>query len=78
MARSCRHVEKLILFVLHDVASISSFFFGIFLLGAVGKDGSLYFIPENGYRVMRVTPPQQPPKIVDGKLPEDDVLIELM
>jgi hypothetical protein len=45
---------------------------------ARGNDGSLYFIPENGYRVMRVTPPLQPPKIVDGKLPEDDVLIELM
>jgi len=43
-----------------------------------GKDGSLYFIPENGYRVMRVTPPQFPPKIVDGKLPENDVKIELM
>ncbi|KAG7373265.1 hypothetical protein IV203_033989 [Nitzschia inconspicua] len=45
---------------------------------AVGKDGSLYFIPENGYRVMRVTPPLHPPTIVDGKLPEDDVLMELM
>jgi hypothetical protein len=44
----------------------------------VGKDGSLYFIPENGYRVMRVTPPSVPPEIVEGKLPDDDVLIELM
>jgi len=45
---------------------------------AMGKDGSLYFIPENGYRVMRVTPPEKPPMIVNGKLPEDDVKIELM
>jgi hypothetical protein len=45
---------------------------------AKGKDGSLYFIPENSYRVMRVTPPKHPPTIVDGKLPEDDVMIELM
>lgn len=45
---------------------------------ARGNDGSLYFIPENGYRVMRVIPPLEPPKIVDGKLPENDVLIELM
>ena len=44
----------------------------------MGKDGSLYFIPENGYRVMRVTPPEKAPQIVDGKLPEDDVKIELM
>jgi hypothetical protein len=45
---------------------------------SLGKDGSLYFIPENGYRVMRVTPPEKPPTIVDGKLPEDDVKIELL
>ena len=45
---------------------------------AQGKDGALYFIPENGYRVMRVLPPESPPKVVDGKLPEGDVLIELM
>jgi hypothetical protein len=45
---------------------------------ARGKDGSLYFIPENGYRVMRVTPPPEVPKVVEGKLPENDVLIELM
>jgi hypothetical protein len=45
---------------------------------AMGKDGSLYFIPENGYRVMKVTPPKKPPKITDGKLPDGDVLIELM
>ena len=45
---------------------------------AKGRDGSLYFIPENGYRVMRVTPPEHPPKITDGKLPENDVKIELM
>jgi hypothetical protein len=44
----------------------------------MGKDGSLYFIPENGYRVMRVTPPEKPPTIVDGKLPDNDVQIELM
>jgi hypothetical protein len=43
-----------------------------------GRDGSLYFIPENGYQVMRVTPPKEPPKIVEGKLPDGDVLIELM
>jgi hypothetical protein len=35
-------------------------------------------ITENGYRVMRVTPPEKPPIIVDGKLPEGDVKIELM
>lgn len=45
---------------------------------ACGLDGSLYFIPENGYRVMKVTPPAEPPKIVDGKLPEGDVKVELM
>ena len=33
---------------------------------------------ENGYWVMMVTPPKQPPTIVDGKLPEDDVLVEYM
>jgi DNA-binding beta-propeller fold protein YncE len=46
--------------------------------GHVGKDGCLYFIPENGYRVMKVTPPDAPPKIVNGKLPENDVKVELM
>ena len=46
--------------------------------GHCGLDGRLYFIPENGYRVMVVTPPKQPPTIVDGKLPEDDVLVEYM
>ena len=45
---------------------------------AEGKDGSLYFIPENGYRIMRVTPPESPPTITNGKLPEEDVKIELM
>lgn len=45
---------------------------------SAGTDGRLYFIPENGYRVLRVTPPREPPKIVNGKLPEDDVMIELM
>jgi hypothetical protein len=52
--------------------------FCMLLKSPVGKDGSLYFIPENGYRVMRVTPPLYPPQIIDGKLPEDDVTIELM
>jgi hypothetical protein len=46
--------------------------------GQVGRDGSLYFIPENGYRVLKVTPPERPPIIVDGKLPEDDVILELL
>ena len=46
--------------------------------GHVGLDGRLYFIPENGYRVMKVTPPKLPPKIIDGKLPEGDVLVEYM
>jgi len=46
--------------------------------GHVGLDGRLYFIPENGYRVMKVTPPKEPPKIIDGKLPEGDVLVEYM
>lgn len=46
--------------------------------GYEGIDGCLYFIPENGYRVMKVTPPMAPPKIIDGKLPDNDVQIELM
>jgi DNA-binding beta-propeller fold protein YncE len=46
--------------------------------GHVGKDGCLYFIPENGYRVLKVTPPDAPPKIVNGKLPDNDVKVELM
>jgi hypothetical protein len=46
--------------------------------GYEGKDGSLYFVPENGYRVMKVTPPLKPPKIVNGKLPDNDVTIEMM
>lgn len=46
--------------------------------GHVGLDGSLYFIPENGYRVMKVTPPASPPKTANGKLPEGDVLIEML
>lgn len=46
--------------------------------GACGLDGSLYFIPENGYRVLKVTPPESIPKIVDGKLPEGDVMLELL
>lgn len=45
---------------------------------AKGKYFSPYFIPENSYRVMRVTPPEHAPTIVDGKLPEDDVMIELL
>jgi hypothetical protein len=45
---------------------------------SMGKDGALYFIPENGLRVMRVTPPKSPPEIVDGKLPEGDVQIDLL
>jgi hypothetical protein len=46
--------------------------------GHVGLDGCLYFIPENGYRVLKVTPPKDPPKLFDGKLPENDVRIELL
>ena len=46
--------------------------------GHVGKDGCLYFIPENGYRVLKVIPPEVPPVIVDGKLPEGDVILELL
>jgi hypothetical protein len=46
--------------------------------GHVGKDGCLYFIPENGYRVLKVTPAHAPPKIVNGKLPDNDVKVELM
>ena len=46
--------------------------------GYEGKDGCLYFIPENGYRVMKVIPPLKPPKLVDGKLPDNDVTIEMM
>jgi len=44
--------------------------------GYQGKDGSLYFIPENGYRVLKVTPPEEP--ITTATLPEDDVKIELL
>ena len=44
--------------------------------GYEGIDGSLYFIPENGYRVLKVTPPKEP--ITEGTLPEDDVIIELL
>ena len=43
-----------------------------------GKDGCLYFIPENGYRVLKVTPPKEPPTLMNGKLPENDVLLELL
>jgi hypothetical protein len=46
--------------------------------GHAGKDGSLYFIPENGYRVLKVTPPEKPPVVVDGKLPENDVKLDLL
>jgi hypothetical protein len=46
--------------------------------GHQGIDGSLYFIPENGYRVLKVTPPESPPQIIDGKLPDDDVIIEMI
>ncbi|CAB9518347.1 expressed unknown protein [Seminavis robusta] len=46
--------------------------------GYEGKDGCLYFVPENGYRVLKVTPPAKPPKIVNGKLPDNDVEIEFM
>jgi hypothetical protein len=46
--------------------------------GHVGKDGCLYFIPENGYRVLKVTPPETPPILVDGKLPDGDVILELL
>jgi hypothetical protein len=46
--------------------------------GHVGLDGCLYFIPENGYRVMKVTPAAEPPRVVDGKLPENDVRIEFL
>ena len=45
---------------------------------SMGEDGALYFIPENGYRVMKVTPPPTPPVIIDGKLPDGDVKIELI
>jgi hypothetical protein len=46
--------------------------------GHVGKDGCLYFIPENGYRVLKVTPPEKPPILVKGKLPDGDVILELL
>jgi hypothetical protein len=57
---------------------VTTAFFVLVNHSTVGKDGSLYFIPENGYRVMRVTPPMDPPQIINGKLPKDDVVIELM
>ena len=44
----------------------------------MGVDGSLYFIPENGYRVLKVTPPETAPVVVDGKLPEGDVALEFL
>jgi hypothetical protein len=46
--------------------------------GSVGKDGCLYFMPENGYRVLKVTPPEKPPVLVNGKLPENDVKLEFL
>ena len=46
--------------------------------GAAGLDGSLYFVPENGYRVLKVTPPESQPNIVNGKLPEGDIKMELL
>ena len=46
--------------------------------GSEGKDGCLYFVPENGYRILKVTPPEKPPPIVDGKLPEHDIKIEFL
>jgi len=39
--------------------------------GHVGRDGCLYFINENGYRILKVVPPDSPPNVVDGRLPED-------
>jgi hypothetical protein len=44
----------------------------------VGLDGCLYFVPENGYRVLKVTPPTEPPTVTDGKLPDNDVLLEFL
>jgi hypothetical protein len=46
--------------------------------GYTGIDGCLYFIPENGYRVLKITPPEQPPTLIDGKLPDGDVLLQLL
>lgn len=46
--------------------------------GSQGKDGALYFIPENGYRVLKVTPPKVAPKLMNGALPENDVIVELV
>lgn len=46
--------------------------------GHVGLDGCLYFIPENGYRVLKVTPPKDIPVLVNGELPKGDVKIELI
>ena len=47
--------------------------------GYVGLDGNLYFIPENGYRVLKVVTPQIPPILDDhGQLPHGDVTLEFM
>ena len=48
--------------------------------GHVGVDGKLYFIPENGYRVLRVTTPlEPPPQLIHHKeLPTDDVVLEYL
>jgi hypothetical protein len=35
-------------------------------------------IPENAYRVLKVTPPESQPVIVNGKLPEGDVKVEFL
>lgn len=45
--------------------------------GYQGLDGSLYFIPENGYRIMKVTPPVAF-SLLDGKLRHDDCKVEML
>jgi hypothetical protein len=47
--------------------------------GYVGLDGCLYFVPECGYRVLKIIPPQYPPVVdINHQLPIDDVTLELL
>lgn len=46
--------------------------------GYQGLDGSLYFIPENGYRVMKVTPPKTLVLTSIGTFQQNDCTIEML
>ena len=46
--------------------------------GYAGLDGSLYFIPENGYRILKVTPPKLLILDQNHQMKHDDYIIEMM